>query len=102
MAERLLAGKRCLLVGVAGGIGRAAAARFLAEGARLLLADEARTGALAADELAGLGEVSAVACDATEVRQVEAAVTQAVARLGGLDVLYHLAGASGRRAGDGS
>jgi NAD(P)-dependent dehydrogenase (short-subunit alcohol dehydrogenase family) len=104
MAEpALLAGKRCLLVGGAGGLGRAAARRFLGQGARLVLAGEDdRAGGEAVAELASLGEVSFVVCDATAARQVEGAVGQVVARLGGLDVLYHLAGASGRRAGDAS
>src|SRR5215468_6095776 len=94
MGDRLLPGKRCLLVGGAGGLGRAAARRFLGEGARLVLADESQAGAEAVADLAGLGEVSALACDATEARQVSAAVQETVARLGGLDVLYHLVGGS--------
>lgn len=90
--ERLV-GKRCLLVGGTGGLGLAAARRFLDEGASVLLA--------------GLEPLEsppcpALICDATRSDQVERLLTEAVQRLGGLDVLYHLAGASGRRFGDGS
>jgi NAD(P)-dependent dehydrogenase (short-subunit alcohol dehydrogenase family) len=99
MSERLR-NKRCLIVGGTGGIGRAAARRFLAEGARLVLAghDPAAGQATLAD-LAGA--VTFLPCDATHPDEVERLFAEAVAHLGGLDVLYHVAGASGRRAGDG-
>src|SRR5262245_48686676 len=90
-----LSGKRCLIVGGTGGLGLAAARRFVEEGARLVLA-----GLAPADEPAP-GSAPFVACDATDAAQVEALFHQTVALLGGLDVLFHVAGASGRRHGDG-
>lgn len=99
----LLSGKRCLLVGGTGGLGQSAARRFLEEGARLVLAGhDGDAGQRIAGELAALGDCSFLACDATRAEQVEALFAAAVARLGGLDVLYHLAGGSGRRFGDGA
>ena len=85
--EGALAGKHCLIVGGTGGIGRAAARRFLEEGARLLVA--------------GLDSGADIAADATRPEEVERLFAQTVARLGGLDVLYHVAGGSGRGQGDG-
>jgi NAD(P)-dependent dehydrogenase (short-subunit alcohol dehydrogenase family) len=85
-------GPRSLFVGGPGGSGRAAARRFLAEGARLVLAG------LDPDPT---GSAPFLACDATRPDEVERLFAEALARLGGLDVLYHVAGASGRRAGDG-
>jgi NAD(P)-dependent dehydrogenase (short-subunit alcohol dehydrogenase family) len=101
-AAPLLADKRCLIVGGSGGLGRAAARRFLEEGARLVLAGhDADEGARAVADLKAFGPVSFLTCDATRPEQVERLFAEAVAQLGGLDVLYHVAGGSGRRFGDG-
>jgi NAD(P)-dependent dehydrogenase (short-subunit alcohol dehydrogenase family) len=86
-----LAGKRCLIVGGTSGIGAAAAARFRAEGAAVVVGDR--------DDR---GDAAVVHVEATDTASVDDMVTAAVARLGGLDVLFHVAGASGRRHGDGS
>src|ERR671932_1835609 len=98
----LLAQKRCLLVGGTGGLGRAAARRFLEEGASVVVAGpEPDLGARAVAELGALGPLAFVPCDATRPEQVERLFRESTAVLEGLDVLYHLAGASGRRSGDG-
>jgi NAD(P)-dependent dehydrogenase (short-subunit alcohol dehydrogenase family) len=98
-----LAGKRCVLVGGTTGLGHAAARRFLEEGARLVIAGRsADKGAEALDSLAPLGPVAFLPCDASDEGQVERLFAGAVENLGGLDVLYHVAGISGRRHGDGS
>jgi NAD(P)-dependent dehydrogenase (short-subunit alcohol dehydrogenase family) len=97
-----LAGKRCLIVGGAGGLGRAAARRFLEEGARLVIADRAADRAeevLA--ELSPLGVVQFFGVDAVVEEQVDRLFADTAKFFGGLDVLYHVAGASGRRHGDG-
>jgi NAD(P)-dependent dehydrogenase (short-subunit alcohol dehydrogenase family) len=97
-----LANKRCLIVGGASGLGRAAARRFLEEGARLVIAGRsADKGSEAVAALEGLGPVAFVGCDASRSDQVERLFAEAVEFLGGLDVLYHVAGISGRRHGDG-
>jgi NAD(P)-dependent dehydrogenase (short-subunit alcohol dehydrogenase family) len=77
-----LAGKRCLIVGGTGGLGKAIARRFLDEGAVV--------------NAAGLPET-----DATVPDQVAALFARTRELLGGLDVLCHVAGASGRKHGDG-
>src|SRR5947209_3195420 len=95
-----LAGKRCLLVGGSTGLGYAAAVRFLQEGARLVIAGRsADKGAAAVAALSGHGAVQFFVCDAGHAEQVERLYEEAVAFLGGLDVLYHVAGISGRRYG---
>jgi len=85
---QLLTRKRCLIVGGTSGIGRAAAARFRDEGARV---------AVAGLDAAG----DAISADVREPAQVESLIRTAIAQLGGLDVLFHVAGMSGRRFGDG-
>jgi NAD(P)-dependent dehydrogenase (short-subunit alcohol dehydrogenase family) len=97
--------RTCLIVGGTGGIGLATARRFLAEGARVVVsgrtpdeADEAR-GALAG---LGLGPAWSIAAEATRADSVAALFDEAYNRLEGrLDVLFHVAGISGRRFGDG-
>jgi NAD(P)-dependent dehydrogenase (short-subunit alcohol dehydrogenase family) len=92
MSSRLQS-KRCLIVGGTGGIGRAAGQRFLQEGARLVVAG--------LDEGDLPGANLSRACDATSETQVETLFVDTVKHLGGLDILYHVAGGSGRKHGDG-
>jgi NAD(P)-dependent dehydrogenase (short-subunit alcohol dehydrogenase family) len=97
-----LEGKRCLIVGGTSGIGLAAARRFLAEGARLVVAgNRAEQGDAALSQLTPLGPAHCGCCDATVSDEVDALYRDCVSYLGGLDVLYHVAGGSGRRHGDG-
>ncbi|HTU21347.1 MAG TPA: SDR family NAD(P)-dependent oxidoreductase [Gemmataceae bacterium] len=97
-----LLGKRCLIVGGTSGLGLAAARRFLEEGAKLVIAGRAGDkGDKTLNALRSLGPVAFVACDAALSDQVEQLFADALAFLGGLDVLYHVAGISGRRYGDG-
>lgn len=101
MAKQLQ-GKRCLIVGGTSGIGRSAAERFLAEGARVVIAGRSvEKGAAAAAELAKQGDSHFVPADAGQSVHVAELFRRAVQCLGGLDVLYHVAGISGRKQGDG-
>jgi NAD(P)-dependent dehydrogenase (short-subunit alcohol dehydrogenase family) len=102
MASARLHAKRCLIVGGTTGLGLAAARRFLEEGAALLIAGRsAEKGAQALAELQPLGTAGFVACDAGDAAQVDGLFAETCDRLGGVDVLYHVAGISGRRHGDG-
>jgi NAD(P)-dependent dehydrogenase (short-subunit alcohol dehydrogenase family) len=97
-----LLGKRCVIIGGTTGLGRAAARRFLEEGARLVIAGRsAEKAADALAELSPLGTVDYFPCDAAQEEQVAQLFSDAAGFLGGLDVLYHVAGISGRRHGDG-
>jgi NAD(P)-dependent dehydrogenase (short-subunit alcohol dehydrogenase family) len=97
-----LENKRCLIVGGTSGLGLSAAARFLQEGAEVIIAGRSlQKGADAVASLAPRGTISFVACDAVEAAQVDHLYAEALAFLDGLDVLYHVAGMSGRRQGDG-
>src|SRR5262249_18350410 len=97
-----LANKRCLIAGGTTGIGRAAAQRFLEEGATVVIAGRAKEkGTAACKELAEVGRVHFVPCDVSDPKQVQDLFLQALEFLGGVDVLYHVAGISGRKFGDG-
>jgi NAD(P)-dependent dehydrogenase (short-subunit alcohol dehydrogenase family) len=101
MTLRLLH-KRALIVGGTGGLGLSAAQRFLEEGANVVIAGESgEAGAVAMTDLKAIGKVAFIACDVGDSEQVERLFAKTADQLGGLDVLYHVAGISGRRFGDG-
>ena len=79
-----------LITGGAGGMGRAIAARFLADGDTVMLAD--RTDDALAEAAAQLGEVETVTADVTVVDDCERMVAATVERLGGIDVMVCTAG----------
>jgi NAD(P)-dependent dehydrogenase (short-subunit alcohol dehydrogenase family) len=88
-----LSGKRVLVTGGAGGLGRAVAASMLAEGARVLIADrEAADPRSVADGLRGAGEIEAVASDLAEPAGIARMFARADEWLGGLDILVACAG----------
>jgi NAD(P)-dependent dehydrogenase (short-subunit alcohol dehydrogenase family) len=98
-----LEGRTCLIVGGTGGIGLASARRFLQEGATLVISGRA-DGSIefANQELAGLGKVTALVADLADRDAIAGLVPRAVEVLGGrLDILFHVAGMSGRKFGDG-
>ena len=87
-------GKVALVTGAAGGIGRATAVAFAAEGARVAILDrtsEVLKDAEAAARALG-GDVMALACDVSSPEQVEDAVRRVVERFGRLDVAFNKAG----------
>jgi 3-hydroxybutyrate dehydrogenase len=82
-----LSGKVAIVTGAASGIGRAIAEKYLAEGAKVAIAD-IRGAEEAALALGALG----VSMDVTDERQVDDGVAQVVKKLGGVDVLVSNAG----------
>lgn len=91
-------GEVALVTGAGGGIGRASALLFAAEGARVVVVDIARDGV---EETVGLivaagGEAIGVPADVTDEVQVQAAVATAVGRFGRLDCAHNNAGTSGQ------
>jgi meso-butanediol dehydrogenase/(S,S)-butanediol dehydrogenase/diacetyl reductase len=85
--------KRVLITGGASGIGAATAARFLEEGSAVCILDrdaDARRGI--ARQLPGLANV--ISADVSDLKQVQAAFTEAIRTMGGVDVLINNAGIS--------
>jgi NAD(P)-dependent dehydrogenase (short-subunit alcohol dehydrogenase family) len=90
----LLKDKVAIVTGAASGIGEATALLFGREGARVMCADIDAPGAEATARriIAAGGQAASVAVDVTVEPEVQNMVTEAVERLGGLDILFNNAG----------
>jgi NAD(P)-dependent dehydrogenase (short-subunit alcohol dehydrogenase family) len=86
-----LAGKIALITGGAGGIGRATARAFAAEGAKVALADldAAAVDAVVQEVRAAGGEAVGLTVDVSRSEQVVAMVEQVLARFGRLDIAFN-------------
>jgi NAD(P)-dependent dehydrogenase (short-subunit alcohol dehydrogenase family) len=89
-----LDGKVALVTGGGGGMGKVAAERFAAEGARVMIADVADDEAeqAAAGIVAAGGEADAVHADVSRAADAEAMVAATMDRFGALTVLFNNAG----------
>ncbi len=86
-----LNGKIAIVTGAASGFGEGIAKKFVAEGAKVIVAD--RDGEGAGRAAARLGDAAfAVQADVTSAADVRAMVEAAQARFGGLDILVNNAG----------
>ncbi|XP_062187672.1 borneol dehydrogenase, mitochondrial-like [Phragmites australis] len=93
-----LARKVAVITGASSGIGKATAAEFVRNGAKVVLADvQGDLGRAVAEEL-GADAACYTRCDVTDEAQVAAAVDLAVARHGKLDVILNNAGVVGSLA----
>ena len=83
-----LAGKTALITGGARGIGRAFAAAYIREGAKVAVADI--NFALAHETAAELGDAAlAIKLDVTDQASIDSAVAEAVAAYGQIDILIN-------------
>ena len=95
-----LAGKSLVVIGGTTGLGLSAARAFVEAGARVIVVG--RNAPNAERAAAALGEnARAISADARDPETAPHAIAEAVAAFGKLDGLYHVAGGSGRRMGDG-
>jgi len=89
-----LQGKVAVVTGAARGIGLACAARFAAEGAKVVVADILdQEGATAVEKIGADGGLAAfVHCDTGDAGQAKALIATTIERFGGLDILVNNAG----------
>jgi NAD(P)-dependent dehydrogenase (short-subunit alcohol dehydrogenase family) len=90
-----LNGKVAVITGGAGGIGRAAARIFTAEGAQVVLVDLHEAALQSAVQATESQTASYVVADTTQPEQVQRFVNTAVERCGGIDVFLANAGIEG-------
>jgi NAD(P)-dependent dehydrogenase (short-subunit alcohol dehydrogenase family) len=95
-----LANKRLVIIGGTSGLGLSAAQAFIQQGARVVVLGRNPEKVAAAERQLGAAAVGVIA-DATASEAAPAAIQTAVLKFGGFDGLYHVAGGSGRRQGDG-
>lgn len=97
----ILQGKVALVTGSAGGIGRAVAQRFVAEGASVVIndIDAAKVEATVAGIEAAGGKAFGAVADVRRTAEVEKMVADATAALGPIDILVNNAGGSARKRG---
>src|SRR5687768_11012749 len=101
MSVEPLANKVFVVIGGTTGLGLSAARAMLAAGARgVVVTGRNEESAQAAGREFG-GNGAALVGDATEPQHAVGAIALARERWGGFDGLYHVAGGSGRRMGDG-
>jgi NAD(P)-dependent dehydrogenase (short-subunit alcohol dehydrogenase family) len=100
MSNRIdLSGRNAVVTGGAQGIGRAIVERFLDSGAGVAIWDRDKSlAAKTARELSNRGNVIAVACDVTDIKDVERARDDTSGALGRIDILVNNAGIAGQNA----
>ena len=97
MSDNGISGKLAVITGAAQGIGKAIGEEFIAQGARVVVADlNAETGQATAGEL-GAGFVP---IDVTDAASVKAAVARVEAEWGAIDVWVNDAGIAGNAAAE--
>lgn len=100
MTQRDFAGKVVLITGAAGGLGRALARSFGADGARIAVLDRDASGAeaLAAELRSQARQALSLACDVTDAAACERAAAAVIEAWGAIDVLINNAGITHRSA----
>jgi 3-oxoacyl-[acyl-carrier protein] reductase len=89
-----LEGRTALITGAGSGIGRATAALFASQGARIVINDVNREAAEAAVEAMGSARerACAISADVSDSAAVQAMFAEVAQRFGGLDILFNNAG----------
>lgn len=101
MAPPTLAGKVLVVIGGTTGLGLSAAKAFLRNGARgVVITGRNPANAAAAADVLG-ADAATLSGDAADPAHAPAAIARAQERFGAFHGLYHVAGGSGRRLGDG-
>ena len=93
--QTTLNNKKIVIIGGTSGLGFSAMKAFLKSGAQVV------SMGLPNDDLPELRHCSYFIGDARKKGEAEKAILQCVTRFGGFDALYHVAGGSGRKWGDG-
>ncbi|MFN8288769.1 MAG: SDR family oxidoreductase [Chitinophagaceae bacterium] len=96
----LLRDKKIVIIGGTTGLGLSAARAYTREGAKVVVAGRNSDSVAAAQQELGHTAI-ALAGDATQEGTATRAIETCISSFGGFDGLYHVAGGSGRKMGDG-
>src|SRR6185436_10249979 len=96
----LLTGKKIVVIGGTTGIGLSAAKAFIAEGANVVVVGRNADSVAEAKKVLGKN-AETLAADATHPETASNAIITCIEEFGNFDGLYHVAGGSGRKFGDG-
>jgi NAD(P)-dependent dehydrogenase (short-subunit alcohol dehydrogenase family) len=100
MANDWLQNKRIVIIGGTSGMGLSAALAFIGEGAKVVaVGRHPENSEVAASQLKD--DAVVLTSDATNEDTAAKAIETSVSHFGGFDALYHVAGGSGRKFGDG-
>ncbi len=100
MTGNALQGKKIVIIGGTTGMGWSAAKAFVSLGAHLILVGRNKESADEAKKQLG-NQIEVLAADARDRDTAVQAIDLCMDRFGGFDGLYHVAGGSGRKMGDG-
>ena len=100
VTEKWLAQKTIVVIGGTTGIGLSAASAFIRHGAQVVVVGRNPESCDDAQRQLGSSAV-VISADATHESTAPHAIAQAIHTFGSFDGLYHVAGGSGRKFGDG-
>lgn len=100
MSGNWLTGKRLVIIGGTSGMGLSAAKKCIEESAQVIVTGRNHDTAAAAEKELGKN-ARALVSDATDENAAAEAIGKCVEAFGGFDGIYHVAGGSGRKSGDG-
>lgn len=90
--EQPLSRKVAIITGASGGIGKAIADKFVAEGANVVLTDVNEDALKEATTTFKKDQVASIVCDVTNVTSIQNAYKKACLEFGGVDIVVHSAG----------
>jgi NAD(P)-dependent dehydrogenase (short-subunit alcohol dehydrogenase family) len=97
----MLKNKNIVIIGGTTGLGLSAAKAFIANGAHVVVVGRNEESVTAAQNELGKNDL-AISGDATNENTAIIAINTCIEKFGGFDGLYHVAGGSGRKMGDGT
>lgn len=100
MTEKSLANKNLVIIGGTTGLGLSAAKAFVESGANVIVVGRNEESAAEAKKFLG-GNTEAIVGDAVQAFTAISAIELCISKFGSFEGLYHVAGGSGRKLGDG-
>ena len=96
----MLESKNIVIIGGTTGLGLSAAKAFIAKGANVIVVGRNEDSVAEAKNILG-SNAEAISGDASQADTASNAINLCIKKFGGFDGLYHVAGGSGRKMGDG-